>query len=108
MIPQGAYETLRQSKCITLPSQRTLRDYTHHLKPGSGFSAGVDIQLCQAAKLDQCEERDRIVILLLDEMYVREDLVFDKSTGELVGFANLGENHAGIAIIMLRCYLANT
>ena len=35
-LSQGAYETLRKSNCITLPSQRTLRDYTHHYKPGTG------------------------------------------------------------------------
>ena len=56
---QGAYETLHQSKCISLPSQSTLRDYTRHIKPTIGYSAGVDSQLCRAAKLDQCEERER-------------------------------------------------
>ena len=55
---QGAYETL--------PSQRTLRNYTHHIKPTIGFSAGVVSQLYQAAKLDLCEEREKYVILLLD------------------------------------------
>ena len=88
---QGAYETLRQSKCIQLPSQRTLRDYTHHLKPGPGYSAGVDIQLQSAANLDKCEEREKHVLLLLDEMHVKQDLVYDKNTGELVGFVNLGD-----------------
>lgn len=28
----GAYEHIRQSGCIALPSQRTLRDYTHYVK----------------------------------------------------------------------------
>ncbi len=28
----GAYETLRSLGCVTLPSQRTLRDYTHDFK----------------------------------------------------------------------------
>ena len=37
---QGAYETLRQSGCISLPSQRTLRDYTHHFKPKSRIFCG--------------------------------------------------------------------
>ena len=33
----------------------------------------------------------RHVILLLDEMHVRDELVYDKHTGALVlGFANLG------------------
>ena len=86
---------LRQSKCISLPSQRTLRDYTHHLKSEAGFSAGVDSQLLSAAKLEKCEERDKCVLLLLDEMYVKQDLVYDKNTGELIGFINLGDinNH---------------
>ena len=88
---QGAYETLRQSKCIQLPSQRTLRDYTHHLKPGPGFSAGVDSQLQSAVQIDRCEEKEKYVLLLLDEMHVKQDLVYNKSTGELVGFVNLGD-----------------
>ena len=48
---QGAYETLRQSKCASLPSQGTLCDYTHHAKATNRFSAEVDMQLCQAANL---------------------------------------------------------
>ena len=33
--------------------------------------------------------------LLLDEMHIREDLVYDKSTGQMIGFTNLGDinNH---------------
>ena len=46
-----AYETLRQSGCVQLPSQRTLRDYTHCVKAGAGFSTEVDCQLMQAANL---------------------------------------------------------
>ena len=87
---QGTYETMRNTGCIKLPSQRTLRDYTHHLECGAGFSAGVDTQLYNAAKLDSCNERDRYVMLLLDEMHVKQELVYDKHSGELVGFVNLG------------------
>ncbi len=77
---QGAYETLRG--CISLPSQRTLRDYTHHIKAAQGFSNEVDSQLCSAAGIDRIEEREKYVILLVDEMHVKEDLVYDKHTGE--------------------------
>lgn len=56
-----------------------------------GYSAGVDSQLYNAAKLDKCEGRNKCVILLLDEMYIKQDLVFSKSTGELIGFVNLGD-----------------
>ena len=33
-----AYEMIRQSGCIHLPSQRTLMDYTHCTESGAGFS----------------------------------------------------------------------
>ena len=32
-----AYDTIRESGCIALPSQRTLRDYLHAVKIGAGF-----------------------------------------------------------------------
>ena len=91
----GAYETLRSSGCLVLPSQRTLRDYTHFVKASPGFSAEVDGQLMKAANIDSIEEWQKYVILLLDEMHIREDLVYEKNTGTLIGFTNLGEvnNH---------------
>ena len=46
-----AYETLRQSGCLYLPSQRTLRDYSQCIKSTAGFSAAVDQQLMAAASL---------------------------------------------------------
>ena len=90
---QSAYETLRQY--ISLSSQRTLRHYTYHVRPMSGFSSDVDRELHRAANLDQCKEREKYIILLLDEMHVKEYLVFDKHSGQLIGFVNLGEinNH---------------
>ena len=35
------------------------------------------------------------MVLLLDEMHIREDLVYDKCTGRMIGFTNLGDinNH---------------
>ena len=47
--------------------------------------------LRDAAGLDRCPEREKYVILLLDEMHIRHDLVFDKHTGNLIGFTNLGD-----------------
>ena len=37
-----AYETLRESGCIHLPSQKTLQDYAHYILAKVGFSAEVD------------------------------------------------------------------
>ena len=38
-----------------------------------------------------CSKVEKYVLLLLDEMHVKQDLVYDKSTGQLIGFVNLGE-----------------
>ena len=47
--------------------------------------------LLKAAKVDTCPECEKCAMLLLDEMHIREDIVFDKHSGEMIGFANLGE-----------------
>ena len=87
----GAYELLRSSGVISLPSQRTLRDYTHYVNSTVDFSKDVDTQLAMAAKLSSCEEFQKCCIMLMDEMYIKEELVYDKHTGALVGFVNLGD-----------------
>ena len=79
----------RESGCIRLPSQRTLRDYSHAVKAEPGFSPEVDHQLMVAANVIHSEEWEKLVIILLDEMYIKEDLVYEKHSGILIGFANL-------------------
>ena len=82
---------LRQSGVLKLPSQRTLRDYSHHTEATPGFSAEVDSMVMKAAEVESCSEREKCILLLLDEMHVREDLVYDKHSGDLIGFSNLGD-----------------
>ncbi len=45
----------------------------------------------QAANVSSCKPWEKLVVLLLDEMYVREDLVYSKKSGKLVGFTDLGK-----------------
>ena len=89
-LSSGAYEALTESGIIKLPSQRTLRDYTHHIEAAPGFSTDTDILLMKAAEIDVCPDRDRNVLLLIDEMYIKEGLVYDKHKGNFIGFCNLG------------------
>ena len=87
----GAYKVLRNSKCLCLPSERTLRDYTHFNSTGAGFSDATDSQLKEYAKLDESPNHKNLVGLLFDEIHIKEGLVFDKNTGNLIGFADLGD-----------------
>ena len=68
-----------------------LRDYMHCVQASSGFSAEVDDHLSAAMKLVSCENHEKLVMLLLDEIHVREKLVFEKHEGSLIGFANVGD-----------------
>ena len=89
----SAYDFLRETGCVALPSKRTLRDYTYYISAGIGFSDDVDKQLMNVADLR--EERNRNVLVVLDEVHIKEGLVYDKHQGSLIGFSNLGEinNH---------------
>ena len=86
----GAYSTLRKSDVLALPSERTLRDYRHFASATTGFSKETDLQLLD---LLQYEDRNlsKYITLIVDEMYIKEGLVFDKSTGSLIGYADLGD-----------------
>ena len=89
-----SYELLRDSGCVILPSQRTLRDYTYYVRASTGFSVEVDRQLMSAAKIEEgMEEWKKCVVLVMDEMYIKEDLVYNKHSGALIGFANLGDTN---------------
>ncbi len=35
----------------------------------------------ELARIDSCPERDKYVVIIMDEMQVREDIVYDKHTG---------------------------
>lgn len=78
----SAYETIRCSGAVKLPSQRTLRDYTHFTQATTGFSAAVDKQLMDEAMVESCPDHEKSVVILMDEMHIKEGLVYNKHTGK--------------------------
>ena len=85
----SAYEELRSSKILTLPSRRTLQDYKNAIKPSAGFNPGVINELKKLAS--QLKDHQWYVCVSFDEMKIQENLVFDKNTDELVGFVDIGD-----------------
>ena len=76
---------------MRLPSERTLQDYTHYVEAKQGFDPAIDKLLIEAVKVQSCPEREKCVLLILDEMHIREQLIFDKHSGAFVGFAHLSD-----------------
>ena len=86
-----SYELLRNSGCIRLPSQSTLRDYTHYINTTIGFSSEVDKDLLDVAFLSN--GLNKYIVLIMDEVHIKNDLVYDKHQGCLIGFSNLGDTN---------------
>ena len=87
----GAYSTLSKSGVIALPSERTLRDYRHFASSTPGFSRDVDLQLLDLVKVQEPADLANYISVIIDEMYIKEGLVFDKHTSSLTGFTDLGD-----------------
>ena len=85
----SAYDELRSSNVLTLPSRRTLRDYKNAIKPHAGFNPAVINDLIKTTNLLKSCQRN--VVLSFDEMKIQENLVYDKYTGNLVGYVDLGD-----------------
>lgn len=82
-LSEKSYELLRKTGCIKLPSQRTLRDYTHYISTTIGFSSEVDQNLLDVALLSN--DVNRYVFLIMDELHIENKLVYDKHHGSLIG-----------------------
>ena len=91
LLSSASYRALRSSSLLVLPSERTLKDYTHVVKAKPGFHPGIDEQLCRDAKIDSIPEYQKYVCLVFDEIKVKEDLVYDKHSASLLGFVKIGE-----------------
>ncbi len=55
-----------------------MRDYTYYVKAKVGFSNEVDTILKRAAEVSPSKELAQYVVFVIDEMHIREDLVYDK------------------------------
>ena len=66
----SCYHALRTSGFLKLPSERTLRDYTHYVKANAGFQSDIDDDLAHEVKINELPEWKKYVVLLLDEMKI--------------------------------------
>ena len=107
LLSTSAYHALRTSGFMKLPSERTLRDYTHYIKARSGFQGDVDQELVKEAKLNELPDRKKHIVLLLDEMKVKENLVYDKHETNVIGFVDIADVNNEIAELENECSSSN-
>ena len=85
----SAYRELRDSGALILPSERVLRDYKNYFKPKAGINKENVESLRE--KTSSFTSVQRYVAVVMDEMKIQSNLVFDKSSGDLIGFIDLGD-----------------
>ena len=88
MLSGSAYDALRH--VLMLPSERTLRDYTHYIKAGVGVQPDVTQQLMSEVRIDSLEDWQKYVALVFDEVKIKEGIVYNKHDCRIIGFVDLG------------------
>ena len=96
----AAYDEIRYDEntgtgFVILPSRRRLRDYKNYIRPERGFNKEIFKELNE--KVKYFTNIEKYVVLLLDEMKIQENLVWDKHTGELIGYVDLGDTELNYA-----------
>ncbi len=71
LLSSASYHALRSSGFIKLPSDRTLRDYTHYFQNKTGFQNEVNKQLLDEISLQYLPDSRKFVAVLIDEMKVK-------------------------------------
>ena len=80
------YDKNNDTGCL---SRRRLRDYKNYIHP-TGFNNEIIAELTRT--VENFSEQEKYCVLLMDEMKILEDLVWDKHTGDLIGYVNLGDS----------------
>ena len=87
----GAYSTLSNYGIMVLLSERTLCDYRHHAPSGCGFSKATDVQLLEMLEHTKPTHLAKYITIIMNEMYIEEGLVFQRSSNALIGYQDLGD-----------------
>ena len=92
LLSSSAYHATRSSDFITLPSERTLRDYTRWIESNTGCQPEVTQQLLdELKKVELPEHLKTHVALVFDEVKVKEGIVDDKHSRRIMGFVDMGD-----------------
>ena len=90
----AVYDDIRRNEktgtgFLILPSRRRVRDCENYIRPKRGFNNEIIFELLK--KVTNFCDSEKCFVPLMDETKIQENLVWDKHTGELIGFVDLGD-----------------
>ena len=92
LLSLGAYNALRTSGFFKLPSERTLKDYSNVFESNVHFQDAVDEQLLDEVNSKSLPPSRKFVGLILDEMKAKEGIVYNKTSGRVIGFTSIKDD----------------
>ncbi|CAH1263937.1 THAP9 [Branchiostoma lanceolatum] len=99
----AAYDIMRNSGFLQLPHRTTLQQYGKFTEPTPGFNPDILTKLGEVSNLINLPDWKKNVTLVWDEMKIKSGLVFCKSSGDLIGFTDLGEINNEMKDFERRC-----
>ena len=91
------FDDKNNSGFVILPSRRRLREYKNYIRPRQGFNKNIVHQLKNIVQ--NFSDVEKYCIILMDEMKIQESLVWDKHTGDLIAFVDLGDTELNYATL---------
>lgn len=92
----AAYELMRQTGMVKLPSSSTLFEYSHVENVVEGIDTTVLESVAERLKKFP-EKHKQYHVLMGDEIYISQNLVFQKSTGRMIGYTTLNNIDTEVA-----------
>ena len=95
----SAYDDIRYDEksatgILILPSRRGLRDYKNYIRPERGFNKNIN-ELKNNIK--NFLNNEKFLVILMDQMKIQSNLVWDKHTGEPLGYVDSGDTELNYA-----------
>ena len=78
-----------------LPSRRRLRDFKKYVRSERGFNKHIINEL----KIKNFSDNEKFFVILIEEMKIHSNLVWDKHTGEPIGYVDLGDTELNYATL---------